>query len=99
MYYIIYIYTYIYIIHVANIYYAAKLPPGAKLKPPRGQAQRVAWAPGFRRSVILESWKNLRELEWKPKKTWDLGLSRNGATPIAGWFIRENSSRMDDDWG
>ena len=29
----------------------------------------------------------------------DLGVSINGGTPIAGWFIMEHSISMDDDWG
>ena len=29
----------------------------------------------------------------------ELGVSINGGTPIAGWFIREYPIRMDDDWG
>ena len=28
-----------------------------------------------------------------------MGVSTNGGTPIAGWFIRENPIKMDEDWG
>ena len=28
-----------------------------------------------------------------------MGVSINGGTPIAGWFIRQNPIEMDDDWG
>ena len=28
-----------------------------------------------------------------------MGVSINGGTPIAGWFIRDNPTKMDDDWG
>ena len=28
-----------------------------------------------------------------------MGGSINGGTPIAGWFIRENPTKMDYDWG
>ena len=27
-----------------------------------------------------------------------VGVSINGGTPIAGWFVRENRTKMDDDW-
>ena len=26
-------------------------------------------------------------------------VSINGGSPIAGWFLRENPIKMDDDWG
>ena len=32
------------------------------------------------------------------QKIWGFP-ARHGGTPIAGWFIRENPSKMDDDWG
>ena len=28
-----------------------------------------------------------------------MGVSINVGTPIAGWFIMEHPTKMDDDWG
>ena len=28
-----------------------------------------------------------------------MGVSKNGGSPIAGWFLRENPTKMDDEWG
>ena len=38
-----------------------------------------------------------KEMEmWNGSAERNIGVSRNGGTPIAGWFIRENLVKRDD---
>ena len=38
-------------------------------------------------------------VSWDDEISNNMGVSINGGTPIAGWFIMENPTKMDDDWG
>ena len=52
-------------------------------------------SPGLKRRVA-RGWPDFRHLEIMSHY---MGVSINGGTPIAGWFLMEYSIKMDDDWG
>ena len=53
----------------------------------------------FQHGSLHQTSKNTGHTGHTLSLTINMGVSINGDTPVAGWFIRENPIKMDDDWG